>query len=195
MREGGAFFNKRRRGLARSDRPQHLCVENPLDPSHDVGANSYNIGAVRRAFCHGYFVLLGVLQHEAPAAAAAADPAAAESGVSSARLRCLRALCDMELEMGERFRQHALDGEQLRDGEGCAGEEEEEEEERRHTPEAVAAEQLRRRARGVADAVAAMDRDDHAGARAAATSCPPHHCRGRRACPNARAHSPHGQAH
>ena len=48
---GGSFFDKRRRGFHNPDRPQLLCVENPLDTDHDVGANSYNIQNVRDSAC------------------------------------------------------------------------------------------------------------------------------------------------
>ena len=51
VRNGGKFFAKRlvaNRWLNRN-RPYLLALENPLDPEHDVGANSYNILSVRRA--------------------------------------------------------------------------------------------------------------------------------------------------
>lgn len=89
VRSGGRFFAKSSRGWRQSDRPQLLCVENPLDPEHDVGANSFNVGSVRRAFAHGYCALLARLE-------------AAYAGVRGSGLRVLGCVLDVEEEMAER---------------------------------------------------------------------------------------------
>ena len=52
LADGGKFFRKPRARLE-NGKAHHLCIENPLDRSHDVGANSYNILSVRRVFQHG----------------------------------------------------------------------------------------------------------------------------------------------
>ena len=58
VRDGGRFFPKKsRKGWFNPERSFLLACENPLDPSHDVGANSYNITSVRRVFQHAYFTV------------------------------------------------------------------------------------------------------------------------------------------
>ena len=79
LTNGGSFFEKRQRGWSDPSRPHLLCVENPLDTSHDVGANSYNVVNVRRAFRHAYFTLL------APDAADGTRGAGGRAGSSSGR--------------------------------------------------------------------------------------------------------------
>ena len=65
VRDGGRFFPKKsRRGWLNPDRAFLLACENPLDPSHDVGANSYNIQSVRRVFQHAYFTILSIIREE-----------------------------------------------------------------------------------------------------------------------------------
>lgn len=46
----GSYFSKDDRGFLNPDRPHLLSVEDPLDADHDVGANSWAIQRVRRAF-------------------------------------------------------------------------------------------------------------------------------------------------
>ena len=121
-RDGG-FFRKRSRGWVVKDRPYLLSVESPIDPSVDVGANTYNIRSVRRAFGHSYCALAGKMARiarggagapagaEAAAASEAEADAAAMAGTEAAprgarRLRVLSAVLDVEAEMAERFRMH-----------------------------------------------------------------------------------------
>ena len=121
-RDGG-FFRKRSRGWVVKDRPYLLSVESPIDPSVDVGANTYNIRSVRRAFGHSYCALAGKMARiarggagapagaEAAAASEAEADAAAMAGTEAApsgarRLRLLSAVLDVEAEMAERFRMH-----------------------------------------------------------------------------------------
>jgi len=97
--DGGAFFSKAERRVGNTDRPGLICVLNPLDTTHDVGANSYNIGCVRRAWSHCYVALVAAL-----------DDRQVVPGASGRRLQVLNALVDCEAEMSARFVQHALDG-------------------------------------------------------------------------------------
>ena len=53
-REGGAFFDKRTRGLLQPERPFMLAVEDPNEPENDLGKGSYNIPRVRQAFEFAY---------------------------------------------------------------------------------------------------------------------------------------------
>lgn len=46
----GSYFNKSARGWYNPDRPYLISMENPLNPSLDVGQNSYGMQRVRRAF-------------------------------------------------------------------------------------------------------------------------------------------------
>ena len=97
--DGGAFFSKAERRVGNTDRPGLICVLNPLDTTHDVGANSYNIGCVRRAWSHCYVALVAAL-----------DDRQVVPGAAGRRLQVLSALMDCEAEMSARFEQHALDG-------------------------------------------------------------------------------------
>jgi len=54
VRSGGHYYNKSERGWYNADRPYLLSIENPLDTEHDVGANSWGISRVRKAFAFGY---------------------------------------------------------------------------------------------------------------------------------------------
>ena len=125
VRDGGKFFNKRHRASKQSygrEKPgQMLCILNPLDASHDVGANSYNFHHVRRVFQHAYFALLSSLdttQGEHGAASGAAAGGAAAGGAAAggaaaggaAGLRVLDGLLyGLEEEMSARFAEHARD--------------------------------------------------------------------------------------
>ena len=51
---GGGYFNKAKRHWADGARPFLLSVENPADPTADVGKNSWGIPRVRRAFAHAH---------------------------------------------------------------------------------------------------------------------------------------------
>ncbi|KAL1511945.1 hypothetical protein AB1Y20_005225 [Prymnesium parvum] len=96
LREGGSFFDKFARGWANPARPHLLAVENPFDHSHDVGANSFNIYNVRRAFRHAYFSLQCMI-------------GAGSCGAPSTRLPMLGVVLDIAQEMQSRFQLHALD--------------------------------------------------------------------------------------
>ena len=99
---GGEFFSKQQRGRSNQDRPGLLCVLNPLDSSHDVGANSFNIALVRRALAHAYFTLVANLDRAEPS----------DAGVRAGqlpRLQVLSELVDIEAEMGARFAEHSND--------------------------------------------------------------------------------------
>ncbi|TYZ54025.1 hypothetical protein PybrP1_003959 [[Pythium] brassicae (nom. inval.)] len=50
VRNGGSYFLKRDRGWSDWNRPTLLLVENPNEPTVDVGKNSFNVATVRRAF-------------------------------------------------------------------------------------------------------------------------------------------------
>ena len=43
---GGGFFSKRSRGMMQADRPHMLAVEDPNEPTNDLGKGSYNIQKV-----------------------------------------------------------------------------------------------------------------------------------------------------
>ena len=43
---GGCFFSKRSRGMLQPDRPHMLAVEDPNEPTNDLGKGSYNIQKV-----------------------------------------------------------------------------------------------------------------------------------------------------
>lgn len=53
-RKGGSYFNKRAKGFFQPDRPFLYSVEDPNDPTNDLGRNSYNISRVRMAFDWAY---------------------------------------------------------------------------------------------------------------------------------------------
>ena len=48
-RKGGCYFAKRSRGMLQPERPYMLAVEDPKDPSNDLGKGSYNIQKVGQA--------------------------------------------------------------------------------------------------------------------------------------------------
>jgi len=87
-RDGG-FYRKRSRGWVVKERPYLLSVESPIDPSVDVGANTYNIRSVRRAFGHSYCALAGKMARiarEGAGAPAKAEAAEAEAAAGAAAL-------------------------------------------------------------------------------------------------------------
>ena len=58
-RDGSAgLYRKHEKGFLDSKRPWLLSIQNPLDEKHDIGANSYNIGRVRKAFAHARALIL-----------------------------------------------------------------------------------------------------------------------------------------
>lgn len=63
VRDGGSFFRKAHRRWEVPGRPQLLAMENPMDPSIDVGKNAFNIANVKRTFEHAYFTLVVALGH------------------------------------------------------------------------------------------------------------------------------------
>lgn len=50
----GCYYNKRKKGWFDSNRPWLLSIENPVDPTTDVGKNSWAVQRVRRAFQHAH---------------------------------------------------------------------------------------------------------------------------------------------
>ncbi|CAA7402530.1 unnamed protein product [Spirodela intermedia] len=50
----GNFFLKSTRGFLNSDRPYLLSIEDPQEPSNDIGRNSYNYFKVKSAFATAY---------------------------------------------------------------------------------------------------------------------------------------------
>eukprot|EP00808_Paulinella_micropora_P018119 g82450.t1 len=79
---GGKYFKKKARNWFNADRPFLMSFENPLDPSHDIGANSYNIAQIKRAFRWCFHHLL--------AAASSAGKADSDGIVTSPLARILR---------------------------------------------------------------------------------------------------------
>jgi len=61
VRNSGSYFNKRNAGCVNVQRPGLICVENPEDPSADVGRNSFKILQIRRVFEHAFNRLSAVL--------------------------------------------------------------------------------------------------------------------------------------
>jgi non-canonical poly(A) RNA polymerase PAPD5/7 len=62
VRNGGEYFRKSDRGWYDEARPYLLSVENPNEPSLDVGKNSYEIRTVRRSFEYARQVLVSEIQ-------------------------------------------------------------------------------------------------------------------------------------
>ncbi|CEO97910.1 unnamed protein product (mitochondrion) [Plasmodiophora brassicae] len=56
VRDGGMYLPKTKH-FPESNR-EHLCVENPFDPSIDVGQKAFNIQRIRLLFLHAYGMLL-----------------------------------------------------------------------------------------------------------------------------------------
>ena len=57
-RLGGKYFKKRGSAFYQEQKPSLLAVEDPNDPSNDLGKNSYNIGRARIAFDWAYSKLV-----------------------------------------------------------------------------------------------------------------------------------------
>eukprot|EP00347_Sterkiella_histriomuscorum_P011055 403373923 len=60
IRQDGFYFQKVKRGWQQYDEKNksRLCVENPQDPTIDIGFNAYNIKRIQRAFQHAYDTLI-----------------------------------------------------------------------------------------------------------------------------------------
>jgi len=48
--KGGSFFLKKDRNWDSPERPYLLCLEDPVNPTNDIGRNSFGILTVKRAF-------------------------------------------------------------------------------------------------------------------------------------------------
>ena len=77
VRHAGSYFQKRARGWLYPQRPALLAIENPSDPSFDVGKNSYQVGTAKRAFQHAHASLLVAATQRGAAGAAGATAARA----------------------------------------------------------------------------------------------------------------------
>eukprot|EP00736_Rhodelphis_marinus_P005184 Rmarinus@m.27576 len=55
--DGGSYFPKIQRGWLYPDRPYALCIEDPQNSANEMGANSFGILRIRRAFEHALRVL------------------------------------------------------------------------------------------------------------------------------------------
>ena len=112
VQDGGHFFAKRDRSWLNADRPYLLAVENPLDSSHDVGANSYNIRSVKRVFSHAYFALHAALAGDASGGSSCVggDGGGGTAGCAADRGQLLhilgRLVWGLADEMEERFAMH-----------------------------------------------------------------------------------------
>ena len=53
-RDGGKFFQKRSRGFFRDEKPYLMAVEDPNDPTNDLGKNCFNINRARTSFDWAY---------------------------------------------------------------------------------------------------------------------------------------------
>ncbi|KZT70088.1 hypothetical protein DAEQUDRAFT_810830 [Daedalea quercina L-15889] len=64
LRDGGTYYNKRRRGWLDYGQPRLLSIEDPGDPSNDISRGSYNIAKVRTtlAGAHGIMTTAAYLQ-------------------------------------------------------------------------------------------------------------------------------------
>ena len=56
----GSLFPKRSRGWSYPNRPELLAIENPDDPSFDVGKNSHQVHVAKKAFGHAHQALLAM---------------------------------------------------------------------------------------------------------------------------------------
>jgi len=76
VRNGGSYFHKRARGWFDNARPSLLAIENPEDPSMDVGKNSYMSLRIKTVFEHCFNSLIAALHDESRASALSAivDP-------------------------------------------------------------------------------------------------------------------------
>ncbi|CAH1117234.1 unnamed protein product [Phaedon cochleariae] len=63
IRDGGQYLDKddMQKEMADGHRPSMLCIEDPLQPSNDIGRSSYGVLQVKRAFEYAYIVLTNVV--------------------------------------------------------------------------------------------------------------------------------------
>ncbi|KAG5899841.1 hypothetical protein JTB14_012312 [Gonioctena quinquepunctata] len=63
IRDGGKYLDKdeMQREMVDGHRPSMLCIEDPLQPSNDIGRSSYGVLQVKRAFEFAYIVLTNVV--------------------------------------------------------------------------------------------------------------------------------------
>ncbi|KAJ8912839.1 hypothetical protein NQ315_007970 [Exocentrus adspersus] len=63
VRDGGKYINKEemQKEMVDGHRPSMLCIEDPLQPSNDIGRSSYGVLQVKRAFEYAYTVLTNVI--------------------------------------------------------------------------------------------------------------------------------------
>ncbi|XP_018562851.1 non-canonical poly(A) RNA polymerase protein Trf4-1 [Anoplophora glabripennis] len=63
IRDGGKYINKEdmQKEMIDGHRPSMLCIEDPLQPSNDIGRSSYGVLQVKRAFEYAYTVITNVI--------------------------------------------------------------------------------------------------------------------------------------
>ncbi|CAH1992612.1 unnamed protein product [Acanthoscelides obtectus] len=63
IRDGGKYINKEemQREMVDGHRPSMLCIEDPLQPSNDIGRSSYGVLQVKQAFEYAYTILNNVM--------------------------------------------------------------------------------------------------------------------------------------
>ncbi|XP_025835721.1 non-canonical poly(A) RNA polymerase protein Trf4-1-like [Agrilus planipennis] len=59
IRDGGRYISKEemQKDMVDGHRPSLLCIEDPLQPSNDIGRSSYGVLQVKRAFDYAYVIL------------------------------------------------------------------------------------------------------------------------------------------
>lgn len=60
VKDGGSYVPKekiKQKMLESGCHPSFLCIEDPLDPTNDIGRSSYGVVKVREAFEYAFFVL------------------------------------------------------------------------------------------------------------------------------------------
>ncbi|XP_066255404.1 terminal nucleotidyltransferase 4B-like isoform X1 [Euwallacea similis] len=68
IRDGGKYINKEemQKDMVDGHRPSMLCIEDPLQPSNDIGRSSYGILLVKKAFEYAYSILTNVVHPVSP---------------------------------------------------------------------------------------------------------------------------------
>lgn len=68
IRDGGKYINKEemQKDMVDGHRPSMLCIEDPLQPSNDIGRSSYGILLVKKAFEFAYSILTNVVHPLSP---------------------------------------------------------------------------------------------------------------------------------
>ena len=107
VRHAGSYFQKRSRGWLYPQRPALLAIENPSDPSFDVGKNSYQVSTAKRAFQHAHASLLVAATQRG--AAGAAGAAAARSSLLARVIRTDALLAERALPPEPVFRTDAYE--------------------------------------------------------------------------------------